>query len=71
MATTNHTITIEAQTVYPGGISQLAVVERYNGRLIQICCREDQVAAGHTLVEAAQQYAQMYAAVYLPEGGAR
>lgn len=71
MATIEHTITIEPQTVYPGGMSQLAIVERFNGKLISICCREDQVRPGHTLIEEAGRYAQMYDAVYLPEGGAR
>lgn len=71
MSASNHTITIEPTTVYPGGINQLAVVERYNGRIITVCCREDQIPAGRTLTQYAHRYADMYAAVYVAEGGAR
>lgn len=66
MTTPAHTITIEPQSTYPGGISQYAIVERVDGRLIAILGHEDMVQPGHTLAEAAEQCARECGATYTP-----
>jgi hypothetical protein len=65
--TAHHTITVEAyEDLHRSDVHQ-AVVERYRGVVVCICCRDVDLREGASLEAAARSYAAMYEADYVVE----
>jgi hypothetical protein len=59
-----HTITIEqVERAYIGPVA--AVVERFGGVVVKLCCTADDLRSGQTLEGAARAYASTYGATYV------
>lgn len=63
--TAHHTIAVEPFVDRHCSEVHEAVVERYRGEVVTVCCRDVDLRAGATLDAVAQRYAEMFEADYL------
>lgn len=62
----HHTISVEPYEDRTCIEVHEAVVERFRGVVVCVCCRDVDVLGNATLEQVARRYAQMYEADYLP-----
>lgn len=63
--TAHHTITVEPFTDRRCPEVHQAVVERFNGEVVYLCCRDVDLREGASIEDAAQAYARQFEADYV------